>query len=101
MLQFLGILALIAFAVSIPLFVMWAQGQFVGQKPAPAWAKALVTLVVAGALIFAFVMFITALRHEDGVRKWIMLAWIFGSGIAALASLLQGMEAKKDIAKPE
>jgi hypothetical protein len=41
-------------------------------------------------------MVITVLRHEDGVRKWVMFAWIFGSGMAAFVSLLQGMEAKKD-----
>ncbi|MCT2580911.1 hypothetical protein P3C33_27765 [Mesorhizobium sp. P16.1] len=86
--------------VAIPMFVFWAQGQFVGQKPVPSWMRALVILIVAGGLIFGLAMVFTVLRKEDGYQKWLMLAWICGSGLASFVSLLQGMETK-EVSKPE
>lgn len=61
----------------------------------PSWAKTVVTLGVAGGLIFGIAMIFTVLRKEDGYQPWLMLAWICGSGLAAFVSLLQGMETKK------
>ena len=92
---FLATIALLSIAVGIPVSAMYASGQFVGQKPPPAFLKIAVTLVVGSGLFSAVVGAMLYTRTGGiTVSEWVMLAWIAGSALTGQVALLEALGRK-------
>lgn len=90
--QFISILFLIAVGVSIPLFAMWGQGNFVDQKPTPTWARWIIMTVIALGLIAGGFRVMQSYDPEQGYLGGLEIAWIVGAAIACFVALQDRMK---------
>ncbi|MER9458176.1 hypothetical protein [Mesorhizobium sp. M0478] len=100
---FFGTLAFIAVAISLPLAAMYAAGQFVGQKPPPAFLKLAVTLAVGAGLLMAVAGALLSARQGGmSLRDWFLLAWVAGSALTGQVALLEllGSKPARDLPPP-
>lgn len=90
--QFISILFLIAVGGAIPLFAMWGQGTFVGQKPAPTWARWIIMTVIALGLIAGGFRVMQSYDQSQGYSELLEIAWIVGAAIASFVALQERMK---------
>ena len=98
--QLVGILSLMLVGIAIPIFAMWGQGQFVGQRQAPAWAQIGILAVIGLALIFGGLRVIASFGPVRDYFDWLQIAWIAGAGVAGFIALEEGMSLRKSKDQP-
>lgn len=81
-----GALLLIATVAGLPIAAMWANGQFVGQRPAPAWGRWIVKYGLSAGIGGGAVMATLSLSPFD---YWdgLVAATLSGSAIAGIIAL--------------
>lgn len=88
MFKFLQVMSVIAVGQSIPLLVMWALGKFVGQQPAPNWAKQIIFILVYGGGL-AVTGLNALFAVGDSYAEWMLFAWCAGALVSAWVVLAE------------
>ncbi|WP_193337870.1 hypothetical protein [Devosia beringensis] len=95
---FFGTLAFIAVGAGFPIVYMWSLGQFVGQKTAPKWAKALVLLVASLAIGYSTLLAVVQNGFGDAVSL-LLGGLLAGSGITGIVALQESFKGQQDVAE--
>jgi hypothetical protein len=96
--SFFATLAFIAVMSGLPIVHMWSAGKFVGQKPAPRWAKTAVLVVASLGIGYSTLLAVGQTGFGDAVSL-LLAALLVGSGITGIVAIQESFGEERGVDK--